>query len=37
MAMVYYLLIKKNLKTIDEGPEILRSKVQELLDNDENI
>lgn len=32
MAKVYYNLIIKGLKTIDDVPERLRAEVQELLD-----
>ena len=35
MAKIYYNLIKKGLKTIDDVPEKLRSEVQALLDADE--
>ena len=34
MAKIYYNLIKKGLKTIDQVPEQLREEVQQLLDND---
>ena len=33
MAKIYYNLIKKGLKTIDQVPEQLREEVQKLLDN----
>lgn len=36
MARVYYELIIKGLKTIDDVPEKLREQVQELLDSDSN-
>ncbi|WP_255421504.1 MULTISPECIES: CD1375 family protein [Erysipelotrichaceae] len=36
MAKVYYDLIKKGLKTIDEVPERIRKQVQKLLDSDSN-
>lgn len=36
MAKVYYELIIKGLKTIDDVPEKLREQVQELLDSDSN-
>lgn len=34
MAKIYYRLIKKGQKTIDQVPEDLRAEVQELLDSD---
>lgn len=34
MAKVYYDLIKKGLKTIDQVPEKIRAQVQALLDAD---
>ena len=34
MARVYFNLIKRGLKTIDEVPEIIREEVQRLLDED---
>ena len=34
MAKVYYNLIKKGLKTIDDVPMVWRSEVQALLDAD---
>ena len=34
MAKIYYNLIKKGLKTIDDVPEKLRAEVQALLDAD---
>lgn len=34
MAKIYYNLIKKGLKTIDEVPENIREDVQTLLDKD---
>lgn len=34
MAKIYYELIKKGLKTIDDVPENLRDEVQALLDAD---
>ena len=34
MAKIYYNLIKKGLKTIDEVPENIRVEVQALLDGD---
>lgn len=36
MARVYYELIIKGLKTIDDVPSKLKEKVQELLDSDSN-
>ncbi|WP_275086214.1 MULTISPECIES: CD1375 family protein [Erysipelotrichales] len=36
MAKVYYELIIKGLKTIDDVPEKLKEQVQELLDSDSN-
>lgn len=35
MAKVYYSLIKKGLRTIEEVPEKLRQAVQKLLDEEE--
>ena len=35
MAMIYYKLIKKGIKTIDQVPESIRAEVQALLDADE--
>ena len=35
MAKVYYNLIKKGLKTIDDVPMVWRAEVQALLDADE--
>ena len=34
MAKIYYNLIKKGLKTIDDVPENLREEVQALLDSE---
>ena len=34
MAKIYYNLIKKGLKTIDDVPENIREDVQTLLDKD---
>lgn len=34
MAKIYYNLVKKGLKTIDEVPEKIRAEVQALLDAD---
>jgi hypothetical protein len=34
MAKIYYNLIKKGLKTIDNVPETIRADVQALLDGD---
>lgn len=34
MAKIYYNLIKKGLKTIDDVPETIRADVQALLDGD---
>lgn len=36
MAKIYYDLIKKGLKTIDDVPSKLKKQVQELLDSDSN-
>lgn len=36
MARVYYELITKGLKTIEDVPEKLKEQVQELLDSDSN-
>lgn len=36
MARVYYELIIKGLKTIDDVPSKLKEQVQELLDSDSN-
>ena len=36
MAKVYYNLIKKGLKTINDVPEKIRADVQALLDSDAN-
>ena len=36
MAQIYYKLIKKGLKAIEDVPEQIRSEVQALLDNDSN-
>lgn len=33
MAKIYYNLIKKGLKTIDDVPEKIRAEVQALLNN----
>lgn len=35
MAKIYYNLIKKGLKTIDDVPERIRAEVQALLDSEE--
>ena len=35
MAKIYYSLIKKKLKTIEDVPEILKKEVQNLLDSEE--
>lgn len=35
MAKVYYSLIKKGLRTIEEVPQKLRQAVQKLLDEEE--
>lgn len=35
MAKIYYSLIKKGLKTIEDVPEILKKEVQNLLDSEE--
>ena len=35
MAKIYYNLIKKGLKTIDDVPERIRAEVQALLDAEE--
>jgi hypothetical protein len=34
MAKIYYNLIKKGLKTIDDVPKTIRADVQALLDGD---
>lgn len=34
IAKIYYMLIKNGLKTIDNVPASLRSKVQDLIDAD---
>lgn len=34
MAKIYYSLIKKGLKTIEDVPEKIREEVQNLLDNE---
>lgn len=36
MVKIYYDLIKKGLKTIDEVPAKLKKQVQKLLDSDSN-
>ena len=36
MAKVYYNLIKKGLKTIDDVPMVWRAEVQALLDADQS-
>lgn len=36
MAKVYYNLIKKGLKTIDDVPQKWRAEVEKLLKGDEN-
>lgn len=35
MAKIYYSLIKKGLKTIEDVPENLKEEVQTLLDSEE--
>lgn len=35
MAKIYYELIKKGIKTIDDVPERIRAEVQSLLDANE--
>lgn len=35
MAKIYYSLIKKGLKSIEDVPEILKKEVQNLLDSEE--
>ena len=35
MAKIYYKLIKKGLRTIDDVPERIRAEVQALLDAEE--
>lgn len=35
MAKIYYSLIRKGLKTIEDVPEILKKEVQNLLDSEE--
>lgn len=35
MVKIYYSLIKKGLKTIEDVPEILKKEVQNLLDSEE--
>lgn len=35
MAKIYYNLIKKGLRTIDDVPERIRAEVQALLDSEE--
>lgn len=37
MAQVYFSLIKKGLKTIDEVPEVIRADVQALVDADKSV
>ena len=37
MAQVYFLLIKKGAKTINDVPEVIRDEVQRLLDNEKNV
>lgn len=34
MAKIYYSLVKKSLRTIDQVPEVIRAEVQALLDAD---
>ena len=34
MAKIYYNLIKKGIKTIDDVPETIKAEVQALLDGD---
>lgn len=34
MALIYYKLIKKGIKTIEDVPESLRAEVQAMLDAD---
>ena len=36
MAQIFYNLIKKGLKTIDDVPEKWRAEVQALMDGDKN-
>lgn len=36
MAKIYYNLIKKGLKTIDDVPETIKADVQALIDADNN-
>lgn len=36
MVKIYFELIKKGLKTLDDVPEKLRKQVRELLDSDSN-
>lgn len=35
MAKIYYSLIRKGLKTIEDVPETLKKEVQNLLDSEE--
>lgn len=35
MLKVYYMMVKRNLRTIDQIPESFREGVQELLDEDD--
>lgn len=37
MVKLYYSLIKKGLRTIDDVPTVWREDVQALLDADENL
>lgn len=34
MAKIYYALIKKGIKTIEDVPEKLKEQVQKLIDNE---
>ena len=34
MAKIYYSLVKKGLRTIDQVPDVIRAEVQALLDAD---
>lgn len=36
MAKIYYALIKKGIKTIDDVPDNLKQEVQALLDEENN-
>ncbi len=37
MAKIYYNLIKKGLKTIEQVPEKIRPEVQKLLESEEGV